>query len=87
MPVSAGHHTVKMAKSNSDVDNGGAGPNKPNNVGVGKFQPGRCLVLRQLCMYQKFTVQSDAYCSRSRRRAEKVDKRMVLVHTDGLFIT
>jgi hypothetical protein len=25
--------------------------------------------------------------SRSRRRAEKVDKRMVLVHTHGLFIT
>ncbi len=28
-----------------------------------------------------------AYCSRSRRRAEKVDKRMVLVHTHGVFIT
>ncbi len=27
------------------------------------------------------------WCSRSRRRAEKVDKRMVLVHTHGLFIT
>ncbi len=27
------------------------------------------------------------YCSRSRRRAEKVDKRMVLVYTHGLFIT
>jgi hypothetical protein len=26
-------------------------------------------------------------CSRSRQRAEKVDKRMVLVHTHGLFIT
>ncbi len=26
-------------------------------------------------------------CSRSRRRAEKVDKRMVLVYTHGLFIT
>ncbi len=25
------------------------------------------------------------YCSRSRRRAEKVDKRMVLVHTHGFF--
>jgi hypothetical protein len=27
------------------------------------------------------------YCSRSRRRAAKGDKRMVLVHTHGLFIT
>ncbi len=27
------------------------------------------------------------YCSRSRRRAAKADKRMVLVHTHGLFIT
>jgi hypothetical protein len=26
-------------------------------------------------------------CSRSRRRAAKGDKRMVLVHTHGLFIT
>jgi hypothetical protein len=26
-------------------------------------------------------------CSRSRRRAAKADKRMVLVHTHGLFIT
>jgi hypothetical protein len=26
-------------------------------------------------------------CSGSRRRAEKVDKRMVLEHTHGLFIT
>jgi hypothetical protein len=27
------------------------------------------------------------YCSRSRWRAAKGDKRMVLVHTHGLFIT
>jgi hypothetical protein len=26
-------------------------------------------------------------CSRSRRKAAKADKRMVLVHTHGLFIT
>jgi hypothetical protein len=26
-------------------------------------------------------------CSRSRQRAAKADKRMVLVHTHGLFIT
>jgi hypothetical protein len=30
---------------------------------------------------------SKCYCSGSRRRAEKVDKRMVLVYTHGLFIT
>ncbi len=27
------------------------------------------------------------YCSVSRRRPQKVDKRMVLEHTHGLFIT
>jgi hypothetical protein len=34
-----------------------------------------------------FIIQQDDKCSRSRRRAAKADKRMVLVHTHGLFIT
>ncbi len=34
-----------------------------------------------------YTYDTSYTCSRSRRRAEKVDKRMVLVHTHGLFIT
>jgi hypothetical protein len=33
------------------------------------------------------TVQQRASCSWSRRRPQKVDKRMVLEHTHGLFIT
>ncbi len=31
--------------------------------------------------------KGNEHCSRSRRRAEKVDKRMVLEYTHGLFIT
>jgi hypothetical protein len=31
--------------------------------------------------------QTALNCSRSQRRAAKADKRMVLVHTHGLFIT
>jgi hypothetical protein len=36
---------------------------------------------------QVFTAHGIYGCSGSWRRAEEVDKRMVLVHTHGLFIT
>ncbi len=37
---------------------------------------------------KKLEIDTGIYnCSRSWRRAEKVDKRMVLEHTHGLFIT
>ncbi len=47
---------------------------EPQNVFSDQFLP------------QMFTSRESS-CSRSRRRAAKADKRMVLVHTHGLFIT
>ncbi len=38
-------------------------------------------------VYNFYALQKLNNCSQSRRRAEKVDKRMVLGHTHGLFIT
>jgi hypothetical protein len=44
--------------------------------------------IRGLYRFRRYRYKFWHYtCSRSRRRAEKVDKRMVLVHTHGLFIT
>jgi hypothetical protein len=50
------------------------------------------MYLKAMGEYSKFLPQPGnsgkvKYCSRSRQRAEKVDKSMALVHTHGLFIT
>jgi hypothetical protein len=44
------------------------------------------LILLRVVPVLGTAIQHDT-CSRSRRRAAKADKRMVLVHTHGLFIT
>ncbi len=47
----------------------------------------RLIFLKNCCCFGWSFVCFGCFCSRSRRRAEKVDKRKVLEYTHGLFIT